>query len=230
MVRTACTCRNPGLLPAPHSPFPLLGSRGSLNSLWREMNFDIFSYLGLEPPSEKILFFKTGHVSDLGMWHNRQNAAVSVIHQPLGMWTWSSVYELKSEVFAIGMKVQCVQGQKEREKGEGKLVRKRRPLILVPARCSPLPPGSLMVVHVDAAFQGPLCLGCRTCMVVPFSLIQGLSSAIPFYGWKVWIGRALGYHTAVYGCVQLCVKWKELSFLSIRLKQLTKRNRGQSDI
>lgn len=41
---------------------------------------------------------------------------------------------------------------KKKEKGEGKLVRKRRPLILVPARCCTLLLGSLMVVYVDAAF------------------------------------------------------------------------------
>lgn len=103
-------------------------------------------------------------------------------------------------------------GAKRKGKGEGKLVRKRRPLILVPARCCPLPPGSLMAVHVDAAFQGPLCPGCRTCMVVPFSFL--------WMETMDWQGSGVPH-----GCVQLCMKWKELSFLSTHLKQLTNRNR-----
>lgn len=213
VARTACTCRNPGLLPASHSPFPHLGSWGSPNSLCREMNFDIFSYLGLEPPCEKILFFKTGHVSDLGMWPNRQNAAVSVIHQPLGVWTWSSVYGLKSEALATGMKVHCsvYRGKKKGKRGR-KTGEKKEAFNISIARCCPLPPGALMAAHVDAALQGPLCPGCRTCMVVPFSFLWMESMD--------WQGSGVPH-----GCVQLCMKWKELSFLSICLKQLTKRNR-----
>lgn len=59
--------------------------------------------------------------------------------------------DLKVKYLPSGWKYSVYRGKKK-EKGEGKLVRKRRPLILVPARCCTLLLGSLMVVYVDAAF------------------------------------------------------------------------------
>lgn len=103
----------------------------------------------MEPPCEKILFFKTGHGSDLGMHIMGKNVDFLGAHQPLGVRTRSSVYGLKSRVFVIRTEVHCSvhKDKKREERGKEKWLERRR------LGADPSPWFSLLSVRVDA---GPL--------------------------------------------------------------------------